>query len=160
MLLECLVLLHDIQVYFLEYWECTKHSLRDWLGPGERKWYLTSDNQITHIPVSDSLVFYSIRNRIHSINQVHSEKKGKHLPWLAICIKSGEDSWDISDWISEIRILPDSPQPTLLQITRLASRIHHIYVYETDATKLYVTNREGEDEVYDFQGTVVLEKQK
>ena len=155
MLLQCLALWHDIQTTVWQMWEETKHGLRDWLGPAPRKWYLVED-QITHISVPESLVFCPVQN--HLYKETDFQERGKRLPWLAITLQMGETNWDISDWISSIRIHPECPMPSLLQMIRLASRVHHVFLSET-ATRVHLTNRNGEDEVYAFKGAVTLEKE-
>lgn len=155
---ELLALINDIHVFFLNSWEETKHALRVWLGPGPRNWYLTSDSQITHIPVPDSLLFCPIKNRICKDSQTLSEERGKRLPWLSVTVQEKDNSWDITNWISEIRILSDCPIPSLLQLVRLGSRVHHMYVYEKETTFIHVINCNGEEEKYTFQGSIELKK--
>ncbi len=158
MWLDCLAIANDVHVFILKTWEDTKHALRVWLGPGARNWYLTSDSQITHISVPGSLVFCPLQNRICQESQLNSDERGKRLPWLSVTVQKNEDTWDLTDWISDIRILSDCPVPSLVQLIRLASRVHHVYVYESEVTQVHVTNRDGETEMYQFQGTVKLEK--
>lgn len=158
MLLDCLALANDVHSFLSQTWSHIKHSLRDWLGPGARNWYLTSDFQITHIPVPDSLFFCPIQNLICKIGPEFPNRRTKRLPWLAICAKNGEDTWDFSDWLSEVRIATECPTPPLIQIVRLASRINNIHVFESNHTTICLTNSEGEDEVYTFKGSLKLEK--
>jgi hypothetical protein len=160
MLLECLALLHDIQVFLQQGWEQTKHALRDWLGPGPRKWYLTSDFQITHLAIPDSLVFCPISNRICKMDQVDAELRTKRLPWLAVCVKNRDSEWDFSEWLSDVRIATDCPIPPLLQIVRLASHVNHMHVFETNETTVRITNRNGEEEVYEYRGSIELVQQE
>ena len=149
MWLYLLAFYQDIHTFFHHKWK-----LFHFWWTGSQRHYLTYDEQVLPYRSSHASIYCPIYKVIYTPEHKHTKRRC--LPWLGISIKSKDKQWDISDWISDIRV--QSTMPTLLQMVRLASSVHRQFVPEVSETEIHVINRMGEEEVYQYNGKIELTK--
>ncbi len=149
MWLYILALYHDIYTFIHHKWK----KLYFWWN-GSQRYYLTYDEQVLPFKVAHSSIYCPLHKTIYTPEHLHVKRRP--LPWLGISVHSRHMKWDMSEWISDIRV--QSTMPSLSQMIRLASLIHKHHVPQDSETKIHVINRMGEEEEYVFDGTVTLVK--
>lgn len=149
MWLYILALYHDIYSYVHHTWK----KFHFW-WTGSHQYYLAYDEQVLPFKIHDASIYCPVHNVIYTADHKHTKRRP--LPWLGISITSKFKQWDISEWISDIRV--QSTSPTLLQMIRLAAHVHKHHISEDSDTKIHVINRMGEEEEYIYDGKIGLLK--
>jgi hypothetical protein len=162
-MLEILVFCEHVFALTKTTWEATKQATRLWLGPGPTDFLLVPETDIVfpasfqHPPINGLQLYVAetqhIRDHVGSSADAVSRKR---LPWLNVVYQNGSQTVDISDWLSGIRWA--SQEPSLLQILRLYSLSHGVFLAEEAGATVDVITRGGEEESWRFVGSAGIEK--
>jgi hypothetical protein len=140
-------------------WTFQKEWLRKCLGPSPQDYVLLGNGDI--LPISTQVpahvkpqLYYSFVERI--LYGPNRSERLVRLPWLTLVHSCDGIVTDLTDVIADLRCSKHHI-PSLLQTVRLAALLRNEYLSETNAT-LQVTNEMGEDDVYVYKNTIVLER--
>ncbi len=161
MLIELLTFYHYACQYVADFKEQCKKYIRSYIGPAPIDYCLLENGDI--IPTSirrhdihdqTALLFTHATNEITEYISKANHTKLSRLPWLSIVYKNAYSTSDLSDWVSEIRVVRP---PSLQQLIRLGLLLQNEYLEEKNATVSVIT-RTGEEEMYEYQGVCTLVK--
>ena len=141
MWLYLLAFYHDIHTFFHHKW-----NVFHFWWTGSKQYYLTYDEQVLPYKSSHASIYCPKDKVIYTPEQKHMKRRT--LPWLGISVKVNDRQWDISDWISDIRV--QSTMPSLLQMVRLAGSVHEHFIPEVPETEIHIINHMGEEEVFKY----------
>ena len=116
--------------------EQAKQKLREWLGPAPQNFILLADGRVlpSHIPIPDeaeratTYLFEATTNRMTLLTQPTPNGRFRQLPTIACTLQKGEATYDLSDWLSEVRANPVPPTVSLKQYAQLWSLLTGTYV--------------------------------
>jgi hypothetical protein len=160
--LEILVFCEHVFAFTKTTWETVKQATRLWLGPGPSDFLLIPQTDTVfpasfqHIPIDDLQLFVGETQHIRDYVGSPDAVSRKRLPWLNVVYQNGSQTIDMSDWLSGIRCA--SQEPSLLQILRLYSFSHGIFLAEEAGATIDVITRGGEEESWRFVGSAGIEK--
>ena len=140
--------------------ECVKDRMRTYLGPqvADQYFILASGDVVasttTHNHDQDpSALLYKSATRQIVRNAETNEERLQRLPYLTLIHICGDQQYDFSEWITEVRTVR---QLSLLQVVRLAGLVHTTYLNEHECSEVHVITRAGDEDVYVFKNTTEL----
>ena len=142
--------------YVASYWESIKSSLRSWLGPEIPNYYIFSDGNILPSTVrlpyeyefgleTEIYIYYSETKRIANLKNTTMEGRFRPLQYIGIQINYGNESIDISDWLGELRMNPNTVKIPIRQILMLWFLTQNRYI-PLDKATFHVVNSDGTEE--------------
>ena len=156
--LDILVFFQQVTEYASAYWEITKETVRQYLGPSPNTTYLVFDNNEVIPDGKEHCKYAHVAQYVQHerrISDPQSTTPYKRLPWVSVQHVIGDHVIELSDWLADIRA--NTPIP-LLAVTRLASFALNTHLPETDHAVVKVITRDGEQEEYKYMNAKLLRR--
>lgn len=129
-----------------------KQKLREWLGPAPQNYLLLADGRVlpANIQIPEeaeratTYLFEATTSRMTLLNQPIPTSRFRQLHVISCTLQKGEATYDLSDWISEIRANPVPPTVPLKQYVQLWSLVTGSYVPFSGNVTVTTTSDRGD----------------
>lgn len=129
-----------------------KQKLREWLGPAPQNFLLLTDGSVlpasVHLPDTEratAYVYEAETSRICRMSESTPAGRFRPLPILSLSIEKEGQSYDLTDWLSEIRANP-APPCSPKQLAQLWILTTNQWAPLSGGARLTITNGTGETE--------------
>lgn len=140
----------------LSYWEFVKKVIREWLGPEIPNYYILADGTILPTTVRlpsdyefdsevENYIYYSETKRIANLRNISMEGRFRPLPFIGLQINLPNETVDISDWLGEVRVNPNTMKLSVKQILMLWFLTQSRFVPLEKAT-IHLVKADGSEE--------------